>query len=135
MIEGNTLACFFRDNAAVRHIALIAEKHFDNVGGRMLKTARLFMSANRQKVFLFTHCVDILKPFCYIIEAFGICNIVNEHYTHCAAIIRGCDRVKALLASGIPKSKSNNISKNFSINFKLIKCFNYEVFLPSSEHK
>ena len=49
-----------------------------------------------------TYIVDISQPFRDVIEALGVCDVVDEHDAHSAAVVGRGDGVKPLLAGRVP---------------------------------
>lgn len=61
-----------------------------------------FLSLSGKEIRVYTYFVDVSQPFNNILECFLVGNVVNEHDTHSAPVVRRSDGMESLLSSCIP---------------------------------
>ena len=89
------------------HITLVADYHLGSVFIRVL--------------------VYISEPLGDAVEWFAIGDVVHEHDAHGAAVVRGCDRVEALLARSVPNLQLYLFALN--LNCLYLEIDSWNVFL------
>jgi hypothetical protein len=71
--------------------------------------------------------VYISEPLGDAVEWFAIGDVVHEHDAHGAAVVRGCDRVVALLARSVPNLQLYLFALN--LNCLYLEIDSWNVFL------